>query len=198
MSSTDRPFQGMKDAPLPRPNKRPRLGPSPDEAESSTSPKGKSSQSKDARADGKNSKAKGKEAQLDEFMQVMQPRTRKGPSWKDDDAVLPATVAGSVKIEKKSSSKQRDAESSHIDERNGDSIDDEADENQQNAAVSDMDWLKRHMKSNLDISDHTTEKVFEQSDDEMDAEPTQPDGKVLNTPRELSLCSLMRYLPCRR
>ena len=136
----------MKDAPAPRPNKRPRL-----EAPETE----RSVKSKD-----KPSKSKGKEKatsdmQLDEFMQVMQPRSQKGPSWKDVD-----TVASTVDHATSSTSSQKANAKAAIDELPDESP--AVDE-----ATSDMDWLKRHMKSSLDIA-AGTEKGFEQSDLEMD------------------------------
>ncbi|KAI0656208.1 hypothetical protein C8Q70DRAFT_1012681 [Cubamyces menziesii] len=124
--------EGAKDAPAPRPNKRPRTGPSPSElAESPSSPE-KKSKSKD--------KTKGKADELEnEFLQVMQPRTKKGPSWKDDDPV-PGPVASSSTGATKQQAAQADA-------------------------VSDLDWLKRHTKTTLDDVE-TSGRVFEQSDDE--------------------------------
>ena len=74
-------IQGAKDAPAPRPNKRPRLGPSPDEASSSTA----------ALVPARNvdSKSKGK-AQLDDFMEVMRPK--KGPSWANEAKVSQPSI----------------------------------------------------------------------------------------------------------
>ena len=74
-------IQGAKDAPAPRPNKRPRLGPSPDEAStSSVAP---------VPAQNVDSKSKGK-AQLDDFMEVMRPK--KGPSWANEAKVSQPTI----------------------------------------------------------------------------------------------------------
>ncbi|KAG6844322.1 hypothetical protein H0H87_007806 [Tephrocybe sp. NHM501043] len=64
--------EGAKDAPAPRPNKRPRLGPSPNE--SVPEKKAKTTTSTVEQPD--------KDDQLDEFMKVMQPR--KGPLWAND------------------------------------------------------------------------------------------------------------------
>ena len=74
-------IQGAKDAPAPRPNKRPRLGPSPDEASTSSAAP--------VPAQNVDSKSKGK-AQLDDFMEVMRPK--KGPSWANEAKVSQPTI----------------------------------------------------------------------------------------------------------
>ncbi|KAH9916393.1 uncharacterized protein BXZ73DRAFT_92497 [Epithele typhae] len=100
---------GVKDAPTPRPNKRPRLGPSPSEAGAVADATSKPAATKK----GKQSSG----AQLDEFMQVMQPRTKKGPSWKDDDPVVGAVSpdASSV-LPKKQRKKAKDEPESLADQ----------------------------------------------------------------------------------
>lgn len=100
----------------------------------------------------------GKDEQLEEFIQVMQPR--KGPSWKDVDAAPAANANGSastLKSKKSSRYVQEDGASDHT--LSG------------NEPASDMDWLKRHMKSSLDLSE-SADKAFDQSDVEMDP-PTE-------------------------
>lgn len=94
---------------------------------------------------------------------MMQPRSKKGPSWKDvDDTPAPtAKDASSSKSKALAPPTPDDAES--------------ADPPPTDDAASDMDWLKRHMKSSLEIADPTAEKKFSQSDDEMD---TTPDVRV--------------------
>ena len=82
-------MKGAKDAPPPRPNKRPRLGPSPMEAAVEAGPS-KESHSNAKVKDEKAGKGKaGKDSQMEEFLQVMKPRTKKGPSWADNDALQP-------------------------------------------------------------------------------------------------------------
>ncbi|OSD03770.1 hypothetical protein PYCCODRAFT_1434157 [Trametes coccinea BRFM310] len=147
--------EGAKDAPAPRPSKRPRLGPSPSDVEGSKSDK----------SDLKDKKTKGaKDELVDEFLQVMQPRTKKGPSWKDDDATPASTASTSAaagaeatKQGKKSKANKSVAENA---EEDGEQLDDEAAPAE---GLSDMDWLKRHTRPTLD---EPVEKVFEQSDDE--------------------------------
>ncbi|KAI0078426.1 hypothetical protein K474DRAFT_1593990 [Panus rudis PR-1116 ss-1] len=145
---------GAKDAPSPRPNKRPRLGPSPSDepAKKGTTAETKlSAPVKDGRKDG----------QLEEFMQVMQPRSKKGPSWANDESLQ---VPGAPSTSK---SKQKEKVSPETPEDQSDTDDEQA------APASDMDWLKRHMKSNLD-----DEKAFEQSDDEPDEPSSKKQNKV--------------------
>ncbi|KAJ7506616.1 hypothetical protein B0H11DRAFT_237636 [Mycena galericulata] len=67
-------IEGAKDAPAPRPNKRPRLGPSPTEAPIPLS-----------KVPPPPSKASG-DSQLDEYLKVMQPRGNKGRTWANEAA----------------------------------------------------------------------------------------------------------------
>ncbi|KAG2343892.1 RNA-binding domain-containing protein [Suillus weaverae] len=128
---------GAKDAPAPRPNKRRRL-------EDTAADPGPSSRPHAHKAD-KNGKPSAPAPSapgfpLDQFMDVMQPRTKKGPSWaneaKESHPVLPAGPP-----EEMTTSDGPDT----------------------NEAVSDLEWMRRRM--NL-VSDSLPDKVFEQSDDE--------------------------------
>lgn len=85
-------------------------------------------------------------------MQVMQ--NKKGPSWKDVDT-LPVTNS---KVSTSASKVSRPEPVAETEE----AIDVPADE-----STSDLDWLKRRMKSSLDIS-QPVEKEFAQSDEEME------------------------------
>ena len=170
--------QGAKDAPAPRPNKRPRLGPSPSEAEDAAK---SSARTKATKSSAKDKSKKGKDDGLaDEFMQVMQPRN-KGPSWKDADPV-PAPVAStstSPAIDAKKSSKKGKEK---LEATDGKAEEQPVVEEASAEPVSDMDWLKRHTKSTLDSVD-APEKVFEQSDDEPmkdDEEGSDADSEVRN------------------
>ncbi|KAJ7590213.1 RNA-binding domain-containing protein [Mycena floridula] len=108
--------QGAKDAPAPRPNKRPRLGPSPhDDSE----PK------KKEQPETKPPKKSKKDAQMDEFMEVMQ--TKKGPSWANEQQ--PAGPEQPVMDVNKP----------------------EGDNNGE--GMSDLDWMKRHMTKGYEQSD---------------------------------------------
>ncbi|KAG2051106.1 RNA-binding domain-containing protein [Suillus hirtellus] len=126
---------GAKDAPAPRPNKRRRL------EDTDTDP-GPSSRLHVHKADknGKTSAPAPSTSALDEFMDVMQPRTKKGPSWANEAKEShPALPAGPLETTTTS------------------------DEPDNNEAVSDLEWMRRRM--NLE-SDTSPDKVFEQSDDE--------------------------------
>ena len=157
----------MKDAPAPRPNKRPRLGPSPDEAEAATKTAKGSKFSKDKAK-------KDKHVELvDEFMQVMQPRTR-GPSWKDTDPVALPTASTSTNVIINSVKKDKKLKKA-ITSTND--LDEQPDEPELSGGpMSDMDWLKRHTKSTLDADD-ALQKVFEQSDDEHMEDDEEDDDK---------------------
>ncbi|KAJ7043247.1 hypothetical protein C8F04DRAFT_1029332 [Mycena alexandri] len=74
-------IEGAKDAPAPRPNKRPRLGPAPNELPApSTVPAATAKPAGDS--------------QFDEYLQVMQPRGNKGRTWANESAVVaPVEVA---------------------------------------------------------------------------------------------------------
>lgn len=82
-------------------------------------------------------KSKG-DAQLEEFMKVMKPRT--GPAWANE-----ATAQPTVSVPKTDDTTMQDAEP---EPRQDD--------------VSDLEWMKQRMSKNVDV----VEKAFEQSDDE--------------------------------
>ncbi|KAA1466873.1 hypothetical protein DENSPDRAFT_831780 [Dentipellis sp. KUC8613] len=138
---------GAKDAPAPRPNKRPRLGPSPSENEAGPSTVKTPAPS----AEPKKSK---KEAQFDEFMKVMLPETRKGPSWADAPPPAPKDKA-------KTKSKGKDSTTEVSEEASGDA--------EQPEGLSDLEWMRRRMKEGVE------EKAFEQSDDEGGEGEVTPD-----------------------
>lgn len=102
------------------------MGPSPNDAEQAevTSEKSK----KDTKQD----------VERDEFMKIMKPRTKKGPSWANED---PQTSGARARV---------------------DTAEEPIEEDVPSKGVSDLDWLKRHTSKNVDKVD----KVFEQSDDE--------------------------------
>ncbi|KAJ7771000.1 hypothetical protein DFH07DRAFT_804474 [Mycena maculata] len=132
-------IEGAKDAPDPRPNKRPRLGPSPNEISTSFA---KAPPPPPTKTSG--------DSQLDEYMQVMQPRGNKGRTWANEAA---PTVA---------------AEAAPPEATDADAMDPDG-EPQREEGLSDLDWMKRRMSKNVDVK----EKVFEQSDDE-NTEPVLP------------------------
>lgn len=133
------------------------------------------------------SKAAGeKDARLAEFMQVMQ--TKKGPSWKDSDSLPAAPVASSSKIMTPPKVSQDSAYQEVI--AAGDVDDSTTPAAAIDDSVSDMDWLKRHTKATLETDSGVLEKKFEQSDDEMDAEPAVPESKVCSFPLHSAVHSL--------
>ncbi|KZT19567.1 hypothetical protein NEOLEDRAFT_1077530 [Neolentinus lepideus HHB14362 ss-1] len=136
---------GAKDAPIPRPNKRPRLGPSPHDDVGKPSQK-KVKVAKDRKKDSK------KEQQMEEFMKVMQPRTKKGRTWANDE-VVPQPVLSPTQdgAQSKSAAKKVEME----DEQSGEG------EAPRGEGISDLEWMKQRMK-NVQVE----EKVFEQSDEE--------------------------------
>ncbi|EGO28739.1 hypothetical protein SERLADRAFT_459485 [Serpula lacrymans var. lacrymans S7.9] len=139
--------EASKDAPTPRPNKRRRMDSSkddhPDIRES------KPIQSKNETAASNPVKEKS-DPNLDEFMKVMQPRTKKGPSWANEasqhnQALLPPVV---------------DVTPVPVEENNQ-----EGDEGKNDEGISDLDWMKRRMTQKMD-NINLQERVFQQSDDE--------------------------------
>jgi multiple RNA-binding domain-containing protein 1 len=79
--------------------------------------------------------------QLDQFLEVMQPRAKKGPSWANDAkqlAFVDSNAAG---------------EDLNVEDNGG---------RNREEGLSDLDWMRRHMTKNIDSVD----KAFEQSDDE--------------------------------
>lgn len=154
-------MKGTKNAPTPRPNKRPRLGPSPGEVEEPKVAKKSSSKDKSQGAG---------DALATEFLQVMQPRSQKGPSWKDEEpaqepVASSSTSANSADKPLKKSKKSK-TQPDHVD-----GVTEDQEPVTATEPVSDLDWLKRHTKTAVaDVE--TTEKAFEQSDDE----PMQDDS----------------------
>ncbi|KZT00240.1 RNA-binding domain-containing protein [Laetiporus sulphureus 93-53] len=163
---------GVKDAPPSRPNKRPRLGPSPAEAQITS----------EISADAKGSKKKtkvskeqsdAKKNEFNEFMQVMQPRVKKGPSWANDAVAPvpgPSTLksANDAKVDSDSSRATKNKQSKKLAEVEDNEKAPSPEEAATSEAISDMDWFKRHTKSALDDPELEPQRVFEQSDDEDD------------------------------
>ncbi|KAF8654742.1 hypothetical protein AX16_003397 [Volvariella volvacea WC 439] len=160
---------GAKDAPTPRPNKRPRLGPSPHEDASMTQ-----KSTLKAKADAVESEKPKKASQLDRFMEVMQPRNKNGPSWANDDQ--PVAQAKHVNAPPPPAAPEPEQALEEVPEPSMEGL-------------SDMEWMKRHMSSKVEAED----KAFEQSDDEMDvderpaeevAEPEPPKDPTKETIRQ--------------
>lgn len=138
----------MKDAPTPRPNKRPRLGPSPSEP---SQVKEKISQRS------KMASTSETDAQFEEFAKAIRPRTQKGPSWANDGPVLQTNSAhiapspsGPSKLPMSSSDNPSDPVTKEP----------KAD------GLSDMDWLKRHTLPELDVNTGDQDRLYEQSDED--------------------------------
>ncbi|KAJ3532006.1 hypothetical protein NMY22_g7921 [Coprinellus aureogranulatus] len=136
--------------PAPRPNKRARTGPSPSELTDS-----KSKPTTPAEP------AKGNR-QLDQFMEVMQPRTKKGPSWANDAATAEPVIPEPAPLPAPTKEPTGDEDVA---------MEDATEEIPAAEPISDMDWLKQRMSSNVDKV--VEEKAFEQSDDEDDTKDRQ-------------------------
>ncbi|KAI0344215.1 RNA-binding domain-containing protein [Trametopsis cervina] len=135
---------GAKDAPTPRPNKRPRLDRHPTEhADSQKAPVSATEKQQDTKSD----------PQLEEYLEVMQPRAKKGPSWKDgapEAQTTPSTVS---------------TKSVELPEDPAEALPEPA---------SDADWLKRHMRSSLDTVASSQSAVFDQVEDTMVVDQPEP------------------------
>ncbi|EJD46946.1 RNA-binding domain-containing protein [Auricularia subglabra TFB-10046 SS5] len=154
--------QGTKDAPPPRPHKRPRLEGPDDEAAAAlaTTFKSKSQTDKKPAVEPPAKKNDKKGAQLDEFIKVMKP-TKKGAMWSNGDDV-PTPVAPAR-------------------EETMDVEEDEAAPEEVPEGVSDLEWMQRRMKNTaLDDEDH---KAFQQSDDEDDAAKSKAKSKPAEEPK---------------
>lgn len=118
--------------------------------------------------------------QLDEYLQAMKPRTKKGPSWANDEPVAGpsklVTTADTPTAEKKGKKAKPETPLPEHDAQ----ADVDVEEPPVDQGVSDMDWFKRHTKPVLETpNEHLTERVFEQSDDEsVDESPEQPPDSV--------------------
>ncbi|TFK67242.1 hypothetical protein BDN72DRAFT_771006 [Pluteus cervinus] len=120
---------GAEDAPAPRPNKRPRLGPASNEQVLAHPPQPVSEQ--DANAKSKDDR------QLDRFLEVMQPRNKNGPSWANDaNTVVKPAVAP--------------AESSETQPSNP--------EDEPTDSISDLDWMRRHTKKGVEEEEKAFEQ----------------------------------------
>ncbi|KAJ7248475.1 hypothetical protein C8J57DRAFT_1358341 [Mycena rebaudengoi] len=82
-------IEGAKDAPAPRPNKRPRLGPSPSEVTAQPVPSATPLPVEKSAGD----------SQLDEYLKVMQPRGNKGRTWANEAAPVEPVVSVEPPVE---------------------------------------------------------------------------------------------------
>ncbi|KAJ3567263.1 hypothetical protein NP233_g6476 [Leucocoprinus birnbaumii] len=124
-------IDGSKDAPAPRPNKRPRLGPSPTDADTEAKVPASTRKSQIDKPKAKSS------AQVEEFLEVMQPRTKKGPSWANE-----ARVEQPIPPPEES----KDDPPAH------------------SAAMSDLEWMKQRMSQNVDTTDRVFEQSDDEDD----------------------------------
>ena len=146
---------------MPRPNKRPRT-----DTPSDTKGKSKSKETSNPTAD-KESRhevktTNKKEQELEEFMKVMQPRTKKERVWMNEDLSLPGPssqpIAGSSKSVPDVSPQGAEGDEAEVPEE-----------------VDDLEWMKRRMKKSLD---DTEEKVFIQDEDDVIPDNKTTDRKV--------------------
>lgn len=164
-------MKGAKNAPAPRPNKRPRLGPSPVEVEEPKVAKKSSSKDKSQGAG---------DALATEFLQVMQPRSQKGPSWKDEEFAQ-EPVASSSTSANPADKPLKKSKKSKIQADQADGVTEDQEPVTSTEPVSDLDWLKRHTKTAVaDVE--ATAKAFEQSDDEpmQDADSDDEEQEVMS------------------
>ncbi|PBK88707.1 hypothetical protein ARMGADRAFT_1047355 [Armillaria gallica] len=162
-------IEGAKDAPAPRPNKRPRLDP----PTNTSSEQPTKSTTKTAVKEDKAQSMK--ESRLGEFMEVMQPRT-KGPSWANEAQPEASTSSRTLDVD------MQDPEVQALDV-----------EPVNQEGLSDLDWMKRHLSKKVDED----EQVFEQSDDEEPAlegeAPTTPAlPEALKDPTEETILQTSR------
>lgn len=165
-------FQGVKNAPQPRPNKRPRLEPEHvDSLDNTKTEKSEKPLKKDSKLS--DSKKAGSSSQLDEFMQIMKPRTKKGPSWANDDVVATTSKLSSTSLNEAGPSSPKKVRSKAAVAKGSETPVTESDSPEEAIAeqepISDMDWLKQRQKSILESS--PPEKAYEQSEDEVEEEP---------------------------
>jgi multiple RNA-binding domain-containing protein 1 len=102
-------------------------------------------------------------------MQVMQPRTKKGPSWANEAQTQPELVTSPTGVK---TSKPK------IIEKAEQAADEEPEKDTREEGMSDLDWMRQRMSQNVDSADVGPEKVFKQSDEE--------DGEV-EAPREVRI-----------
>ncbi|KAF8916989.1 hypothetical protein CPB85DRAFT_1481797 [Mucidula mucida] len=133
--------EGAKDAPTPRPNKRRRT----------EEPDGKSK--KDDKTVKKDAKSE-KDVKREQYMDVMQTKTSKGPSWANEPQAEASTSKQTLDVDMTAP---------------------EDDEPASQAGMSDLDWMRRHMSKKVDEAEV---KAFEQSDDEDVEDPVKVEAEV--------------------
>ncbi|KAF7421208.1 Multiple RNA-binding domain-containing protein 1 [Pleurotus ostreatus] len=145
-----------KDAPRPRPNKRPRLDPSPDDDTPSKHIKVR--EHADSATDDK----------LEEFLDVMRPRTAKGPLWANDEGKpRPGGPIASVEPplpEPIAQSPPREGEAG------------------KDEPLSDLEWMRRRMSSKVDVA----HRAFEQDDEVTEKSLNEPTPAIQVPPSPAS------------
>ncbi|KAG6828468.1 hypothetical protein H0H92_007834 [Tricholoma furcatifolium] len=145
--------EGAKDAPAPRPNKRRRVDSPPTHDDTDTHASSTKKESKSQLQSNSNTQTTSKDNLESEFMKAMQPRTKKGPAWANDE--VPAPVAAVVPPDNEA---QQEADG------DGDTQmkEPEPEAEARDEAISDLEWMRRRMGNSSTVD----EKAFEQSDDE--------------------------------
>lgn len=118
---------------------------------------------------------------MEEYLQVMKPRTKKGPSWADHDILpQPSSSHTSVAARKLDDANGGSVKQKRKQKHDADAADGIEDTTEPDAAdaVSDMDWFKQRTKAVLNGPEVATERAFEQSEDEVEEEGTDDDGEV--------------------
>ncbi|KAL5525252.1 MRD1 [Sanghuangporus sanghuang] len=169
--------EGAKDAPKPRPNKKPRLNSAPvDKQPKSESDKKSESKKKteELTASTPAAKKSKKEAEFEEFMQVMQPRTKKERTWANEDGPIAGPSSQRLDDPPRSATKtDKDENAGEGDEK------DDATEN-----IDDLEWMRRRMKEDLGLE--LEERVFIQDGEDQlsrsDASSPKPESPL--SPRE--------------
>ena len=138
--------KGAKDAPAPRPNKKAKLDVQDHPSRPATI-KGK------ALTTGVDNKSD----DLEKFLHVMQPRTKKDRSWQNEAGPhpepRPQVESASVPNPEETTSEDRVEE------------------------VDDLEWMKRRMAKGLQLADQLDERAFAQ-EDEGEAKPKNPSEEV--------------------
>lgn len=108
-----------------------------------------------------------KDAQVEEFMQVMQPRTKKARTWANDDSALDAS---NIPVTD-STMKGGDVSDAALGTSHGDEVEGVVEE------VDDLEWMKRRMQRGIKSVDES--KAFSQDvDDDKSTERIEGASKV--------------------
>lgn len=167
------PLKGVKDAPTPRPNKRLRLGLLPTDREVPPSAVKSTKSTKGVAVDHTKEPTSKMRPQFDEYMNVMQARSKKGPSWANDAQQAIPEVALVAERKSKKGKEQNDERVPPVPENDAQKPRAEDDKGE---GMSDLDWMRRRMSQTMDIEADTKERAFEQDEDEdvMDDEVRAP------------------------